>query len=269
MSKSGFLSIILLIIATCAVAALIFYFFFSQSKIDQLTRALDETKQQVMDVKKESEEAKKETAMTAINGMRSTAEAIKDIENPTVRLALIKAYAQSIRPALSTASQKDLDTVLVFIEGDPKVLITKNPILPKEVVLAINNLKTRMRNLKIAGIATMQSLDKKLYTQGEIINLTGEIAFVEDDPALGGSIFTLTDSETGYVYYLVFNETNSQNIKDSMLNEEVNVTIKVTSKANEPLTFEVVKGPTLATSAKPTTKPTVSAQEEVPTPSNP
>lgn len=247
MGKSGFLSIILFGIALLAVIALVFYFFFSRSKIDQLTRALNETKQQVQDVKEESEEAKQDTAMAAISGMRSTAQAIQDIDNPQVRLALINAYAESLRPQLSSASQKDLETILVYVNGDPKVLVTQNPVLPKEVLLAINNLKTRARNLKIAGIATMQSLDKALYTDGEIVNLTGVIEFVQDDPALGGSVFTLTDSETGYVYYLVFNEANSQTIKNSMLGKEVNVTVKVTSKANEPLTFQVMRGPTLAT----------------------
>ncbi len=258
MGKSGLLSIILAIVAVLAIGALVFYFFFSQSKIDQLTRALNETKQQVMDVKKESDEAKKETAMTAMEGMRSTADAIKDVQNPQVRLALIKAYAETLRPLLTSTSQKDLDTILVYVNGNPKVLVTKNPTLPKDVVLAINNLKTRARNLKIAGIATMQKIDKELYTQNEVVNLTGTIAFVEDDPALGGSVFTLTDSETGYVYYLVFNETNSETIKNSMLNKEVNVTVKVTSKANEPLTFQVVKGPTLAKASNPA--PASSAQ---------
>jgi len=261
MSKSGLLSIVLAIVAILAICALVFYFFFSQSKIDQLTRALDETKEQVMDVKKESDEAKKDTAMTAMEGVKSTAEAIKDVQNPLVRLALIKAYSTSLRPLLSTVSQKDLDTILVYVDKNPTVLVTKNPTLPKDVVLAINNLKTRSRNLKIAGIATMQKIDKELYTQNEIVNLTGKITFVEDDPALGGSVFTLTDSDTGYVYYLVFNETNSQTIKNSMLNKEVNVTVKVTSKASEPLTFQVIKGPTLATAASPapTTTPTASS----------
>jgi hypothetical protein len=219
MRGSGILSVILAIVAILAIGALVFYFFFSQSKIDQLTRALDETKQQVMDVKKASDDAKKDTAMEAIEGVRSTAQAIKDVENPQVRLALIQAYAASLRPLLSSVSQKDLDTVMVYVNGNPKVLVTKNPTLPKEVVLAINNLKTRARNLKVAGVATMQSIDKKLYTQGEIVNLTGTIAFVQDDPALGGSVFTLTDSDTGYVYYLVFNEANSQTIKDTMVNK--------------------------------------------------
>lgn len=264
MGKSGILSVILAIVAILAVAALVFYFFFSQSKIDQLTKSLNETKQQVMDVKEASDEAKKDTAMTAIEGMRSTAQAIQDVKNPTVRLALIKAYAESLRPALSSASQDDLDTVLVYVDKNPTVLVTKNPSLPPDVLQAINNLKTRARNLRIAGIATMQSMDEIIYRQNEIVNLTGTIAFVEDDPALGGSVFTLTDSETGYVYYLVFNETNSQTIKNTMLDEEVDVTIQVTSKANEPLTFKVTKGPTLATSTTPT--PTSSAAVASPTP---
>jgi hypothetical protein len=250
MSRSGLVSLTLLVIAILAIALFVFYFFFSRSKIDQLTRSLNETKEQVQNVGEESEEARREMAMEASEGIKSTAEAIKDVENPAVRLALIKAYAAQIRPLLTGQSQEDLDTVLVYIDKNPAVLVTKNPSLPQEVVLAINNLKTRARNLRIAGVATMQKVDEVLYTQGETVELMGTIAFVQDDPALGGSVFTLTDSETGYVYYLVFNEANSATIKEDMVNQEVEVTVRVTSRAYEPLTFQVVSGPTLA--AQPT-----------------
>lgn len=250
MSRSGLVSLILLIVAILAITLLLFYFFFSRSKIDQLTRSLNETKEQVQNVGEESDEAKREMAMEAAEGIKSTAEAIKDVENPAVRLALIKAYAAQIRPLLSGKSREDLDKVLIYVDGNPAVLVTKNPTLPRDVVQAINNLKTRARNLRVAGVATMQKIDEVLYTQGEAVELTGTIAFVADDPALGGSVFTLTDSETGYVYYLVFNEANSQTIKDTMLNQEVEVTVKVTSEVYEPLTFQVVTGPKLV--AKPT-----------------
>lgn len=261
MNRSSLISLTLLIIAILAIVLLIFYFFFSRSRIDQLTRSLNETKEQVQNVGEESEEARREMAMEAAEGMKSTAEAIKDVENPAVRLALIKAYAAQIRPLLTGQSQKDLDTVLVYIDKNPAVLVTKNSSLPKEVVLAINNLKTRARNLRIAGVATMQKVDEVLYTQGETVELTGTIAYVADDPALGGSVFTLTDSETGYVYYLVFNETNSQTIKEDMVDRDVEVTVKVTSRAYEPLTFQVVTGPTLVT------QPTGKTQAS-PTPAN-
>ncbi len=251
MSKSGLFSIFLLIVAVIALGLFLFNFFFSRSKIDQLTRSLNETKDQVENVKEESEEAKNEMAMGAAEGVKSTAEAIKDVENPAVRLALIKAYAAQLRLLLPSASQKDLDTVLVYLDKNPAVLVTKNPSLPKEVVTAINNLKTSARNLRTAGAATMQKVDEVLYTQGETVELTGTIAFVQDDPALGGSVFTLTDSETGYVYYFVFNEANSQTIKNTMVGKEVEVTIKVTSKTYEPLTFQVVSGPSLASTPSP------------------
>lgn len=254
MSKSGIFSIILLIVAVVAVGLLLFNFFFSKSKIDELTRSLNQTKQQVANVEDETNEAKQEMAGEAAEGLKSTADAIKDVENPAVRLALIKAYAAQIRPLLTGQSQKDLDTVLVYVDKNPAVLVTKNPTLPKEVVTAVNNLKTRARNLKIAGVATMQKVNETLYTQGETVELTGTIAFVQDDPALGGSVFTLTDSETGYVYYLVFNEANSQTIKDTMLNQEVDVTVKVTSRVYEPLTFQVVTGPKLASGSNTSSK---------------
>lgn len=262
MGRSGLLSIILLIIAVAAIGLLVFYFFFSRNQINQLTRSLNQTRQEVMDVKEEAEEAKMKTAEEAMGGIRSTADALKDVENPAVRLALIKAYASQLRPLLTAVSQKDLDTVLVYVEKNPEALVTRNPTLPREVVLAINNLKTRARNLRIAGVATMQKVDEALYTQGETVSLTGTIAFAQDDPALGGSVFTLTDSETGYVYYLVFNESNSQTIKSTMDGKEVRVTVRVTSRANEPLTFQVISGPTLVIGVTPsaTQTPTPTTQ---------
>jgi hypothetical protein len=220
-------------------------FYINHSRIDNLTKSLEKTQNQVQNAKDTSDEAKEKTAKEAMGGIENTAEAIKDIDNPTVRLTLTKAYAASLRPLLSSARQADLDAVMVYINGNPKVLVTKNTVLPKDVAVAVSNLKTAVKNLKVKGVVTMQKVDKQIYTQGEVVTLTGNLAYVSDDSDLNGSIFTLTDTKTGYVYYLEFNEANSQLIEDTMDGKDVMMTVKVTSKANDPLTFQVLSGPTL------------------------
>lgn len=248
--KSRNLTYILIFVLFLIVIALLGGgLYIGHSRINQLTRQLNQTQKQVQNVQQEANKTKEDTTQAAMNGIKDTAGAIKDVENPVIRLALAQAYAQNLKQYLTKSSQTDLDTILLYVNDNPKVLVTKNPTLPKEVALAVSNLKTAVRNLKIAGVATMQKIDKELYTQGEVVTLTGTINYVEDDTDLSGSIFTLTDSKTGYVYYFEFNEANSKIIEETMDGKEVTVTVKVTSKANEPLTFQVIKGPTLVTTS--------------------
>lgn len=189
---------------------------------------------------------------------------LKDIKDPAERLALIHTYAAALNPLLTSARQKDLETVIVYVNGNPKVLITKNPDLPKDVAAAVANLKTAVKNLKVAGTIIKQSTANTSYNQGDTFNLTGTINFVADDEELGGSIFSLKDSESGDMYYLHFNEANSANIKANMIGEEVTLSVKVTSKATEPLAFQVTKGPVLTSSLS--TNPTKAAATATLTP---
>jgi len=169
---------------------------------------------------------------------------------------LLKAYTSSLKNSLSKQDLADLDRITLYIQGNPSVIVTKNPDLPADVAQAIANIKLKAKALRNKAVVVIKDeVDKATYTQGEEIMLTGTISFVEDDAVYGGSIFMLTDSETGNTYYLHFNETNSQTIKNTMLDEKVTVDVKVTSKANEPLAFEVVSGPTLAKQT-PTPQPT-------------
>src|SRR4029078_13080460 len=124
------------------IAVLAGGFYLGHSRINQLKRELSQTQKQVDNAKQEANETKEDTADSAMNGMKNTKDAIKDIENPIVRLALAKTDAQALRPYLTKTNQADLDTILLYVNGNPKILVTKNPALPKEVALAVNNIKT-------------------------------------------------------------------------------------------------------------------------------
>ncbi len=249
---SNTLTVIVLVLLVILAALLIFGFFFNRSKIDELTKSLQKTQEQIANVQNEAQGGRENVADTALTSAEDIASAISDVDNPTVRLALAKAYAVRLRALLTASEQEDLDTVVVYFEKNPKVLFENNPTLPAEVKTALANLKTKLTSAKSNSVATMQAVDKATYTSGEIVTVTGTIAYVGDDEILGGSIFTLTDSETGYVYYLHLNNTNSQNVQDTMLDEEVTVDIKVTSKAGDPFTFQVVSGPTIASESEET-----------------
>lgn len=235
---------ILLILAIIVIIILVGGFLFNYTRIDQLTRSLQDTQKQVQEVRNESDQAKANLQGQAKEGLSNIADAIKDVENPAVRLALVKAYAARLNSFLTPSERNDLNTVVVYIEKNPDVLFSENPNLPQDVRTALNRIRTKVTSLTGNSVATMQEIDEAIYSPGETVTITGTIEYVGEDEVLGGGIFTLTDSETGYVYYLHFNQANSQNIQENMVGEEVSVNIRVTSRANEPLTFQVVSGPT-------------------------
>jgi flagellar basal body-associated protein FliL len=235
--------ILIFVLVFIIVAILAGGYYLNYSKVNQLNRKIDQTQKDVEKVKEDTAE-KKQNAMEEIN------------PETVVRLALLKAYTSSLKNSLSKQDLADLDRITLYIQGNPSVIVTKNPDLPADVAQAIANIKLKAKALRNKAVVVIKDeVDKATYTQGEEIMLTGTISFVEDDAVYGGSIFMLTDSETGNTYYLHFNETNSQTIKNTMLDEKVTVDVKVTSKANEPLAFEVVSGPTLAKQT-PTPQPT-------------
>lgn len=251
-NKSNTLSIVALVLLVILGGLFVFTFFFNRSQIDQLTKSLQETKEQIANVQNEAAGGRQDVKDAASNAAGDIAGAISDVDNPAVRLALVKAYATRLKTLLTPSEQEDLDTIVVYFDKNPEVLFADNPTLPADVKTAIANIKTKLTNAKSNSVATMQAIDEELYTPGETASITGTIAYVGDDELLEGSFFTVTDSETGYVYYLHLNNANSKSVQDTMLDEEVTVEIKVTSKAGEPLTFQVVSGPTLASESEET-----------------
>jgi hypothetical protein len=225
--------ILIFVLVFVIVAILAGGYYLNYSKVNQLTRKVEQTQKDVEKVKEDTKEKKQE--------------AIENINPETVvRLALIKAYTDSLKTSLNKTDLEDLDRITLYIQGNPNVIVTKNPDLPQDIAQAVANIKAKAKATKTKAVVVVKTqVDNATYKQGEELTITGTISFVEDDAVYGGSIFMLTDSETGNSYYLHFNETNSQTIKNTMLDKEVTVDVKVTSKANEPLTFEVVSGPTL------------------------
>lgn len=244
-NAGGIGTTVLLVIALIVVIILLGGFLFNYTRIDQLTRALQDTQKQVQNVQQEREMAKNNLQEQAIESAQDIAGAIKDVKNPAIRLALTKAYAARLRTLLTTQEQEDLDTIVVYVEKNPGTLFQDNPNLPSNVALAIKNLQAKLTTARNNSVATVQEIDDATYSPNEVVTLTGTIEYVDDDEILGGSIFTLKDTETGNVFYLHFNEANSENIQENMVGQEVTLNVKVTSKANEPLTFQVISGPTL------------------------
>jgi len=231
--KNSLLYITLFIITSIIIILIAGAFFFNYSKMDQLTRSLSQVQNELQQVKEGKTEKKQDL--------------VENINPETIaRLALIKAYTNSFKASLNKADLDNLDRITLYIEGNPDVIITKNPNLPEDIKEALASIKLKTNALKNIAVATVKKqVDQATYTLNEKVTLTGPITFVEDDEIYGGSIFELTDTKTGNIYYLHFNEANSTSIKNTMLDEVVTVDIQVTSKVGEPLTFEVVSGPTL------------------------
>lgn len=229
----------------------------NRNKITQLSKSLTQTQEQVEDVSQESQEAQESIKNEIKEGVSEIAGSIKDINNPLVRLALAKAYTEKLKDVVDSQTKEDLNTVILYIEKQPAVLLQKTPQLPSEVQQALTNIKASIAKAKVSAVATSLSTALATTTDiGDTVTLTGTLEFVQDDTITGGSIFMLTDSETGEKYYLEFNATNSTSVKN-MVGKEVSVKVKITGNENGIVTYDVVSGPTLATTSP---MPTVTAQ---------
>lgn len=267
--KSGYpggigITTILLTLAIIAIIILLGGFLFNYTRIDQLTRSLEDTKKQIQNVQMTSQDAKENVQESAMEGAQDIASAIKDVENPAARLALAKAYAARLNSFLTASERSDLNTVVLYIEKNPSALYADNPNLPADVQDSLDNLRAKLSTVRSNSVATIQEVDEATYSLNEELTITGTIRFVDDDEVLGGSIFALEDKETGNIFYLHFNEANSENIKQNMLDQEVSIEIRVTSRAGQPLTFQVVSGPVLAEETSDETEPTTPAATATP-----
>lgn len=256
-SNTGWIIGIVALIALAIVGGL---WFLNRTKIDQLSRQLAQTQQEVQEVQQESQQTKEGVADSLREGADNITDAIGDIKNPAVRLALAKAYAEKLRGVLDAQTEEDLDTILVYVEKNPTVLVSKPAQLPAEVQTAINNVKTKLANARASVATTVADAKEAAALKvGQGIRLEGTITFVADDPVLGGSVFMLTTDE-GKKYYLQFNEANSTNVKNSMVGKEVSVQVRITGIEDGDIRFDVISGPTLVSSAPTATKSAAPAQ---------
>ncbi len=244
-SKKSSTGMVVGVVGLVIIIGLVGLWFVNRNSINQLSDQLAQTKSQVEDVQKESQEAKMDAVDAMKEGAQNVAGAIDDINNPVVRLALTKAYVNKISSALDTAGKNDLNTIVVFVEKQPVVLTQKQPQLPAEVSQAVANLKTKIAALKTSVATSVSDTTSKI---GQGITLQGTLAFVSDDSVFGGSVFTLTTNE-GKKYYFEFNQATSTQIKNTMLGKEVAIQIKVTGLSDGHITYDVVSGPTLVTAS--------------------
>lgn len=234
------------VVAAVAVVGLIALWFINRSSIDQLTRQVTNTQDQVQDVQSEANKAQENVGEAIKEGVEDVANSIGDINNPVVRLALAKAYVAKLQSTLDAKSKEDLNVVLVYVQRQPTVLVKPPATWPADVQQALTNLKTKLANAK-ASVATFMADAKETvqYKVNDLLTLTGTLEFVSDDSVLGGSVFMLTETGTGKKYYFEFNQANSEQIKSTMVGKEVSIKVKITGIEGGNVTFDVVSGPTL------------------------
>lgn len=255
-SKSS-MGMIIGVVAAVAIIGLVALWFINRSSIDTLSRQLTETKDQVENVQNTSNEAKQNIGETVKEGVEDTLESIGDVNNPILRLVLAKAYVTRLSDTLDAAGKKDLNTIVVYVEKQPTVLIKPPATWPAEIQQAIANLKTKVANAKTAVAASVTDAKESVSEKVNDLNtLTGTLSFVSDDSVLGGSVFMMT-TDAGRNYYFEFNEANSEKIKSTMLGKPVSIKVRVTGVENGHVTYDVVSGPTIV-SATPTMNPTTS-----------
>lgn len=236
----------------------------SQNKTRQIQRQLEETQQQLADVVTEKEEAKVDVVDEIKDQVTNVAESIGDVDNPLLRFALMKQYVANLASALKPESKQQLDTVVVYVQKNPTVLLQPEQ-LPASYSATLTAIKQELTAARAQAVAVLKQQIANTLTPtpaavvGQTYNLTGMLTMVETDPVLGGTYFKMTDTNYGEPFYLYLSPSNATQVQQTMLDKEVTVQVKVTSIQDGFVTYTVVSGPTLATAqptSKPTTKPT-------------
>ena len=221
--------------------------------VNQLSRQLNDTRQQLADVQQTADAAQAELQQSAAQGVQNIAQAIQKVENPALRLQLFKAYAAKVKAVLTPESQKQLNTIVVYVEKDPTVLIKPPATWPSDVQAAVTAVKAEITKAKTKAVATVQLKDLTAPTPvpGKTVVLTGILEFVSTDPVTGAGVFKLTNESDELDYYFQFSPTNTEEYKTSLVGQTVKMTVKITGEANGLVTYDVVSGPTAASTASP------------------
>lgn len=260
-SGSTILIIILAIIAGLAVAGALY----NQNRVMQLQKQVAELTGQVQEVTQQAQQARENVVETTKQGLEDVAQAIQGIDNPQMRLALFKAFANKLKTALTPESQVDLDKIVVYVEKQPVILVQKPAQLPAEIQTAVENIKAEVQKAKVKAVGTtvIKSIPgTPTPAAGKTVTLTGTLTAGPADTMLGGNVYSLVDKTDGQTYYFQFSDTNAATVNE-MVGEEVSITIKTTGTTDDGMvTYDVVSGPTLAADLTPTVKPTMASEEE-------
>lgn len=243
-NQGSALTIILVLMAIALGLVIGGMWYLNTTTVAQLQKSLEETKNELAMVKSEKEQAKEDIK-----------KAMGNVETPLGKFMLLKAFSTRAQKVLSAAAKKDIDTIIVFVQKQPEVLIQDKPQLPADVQKAVTSVKAEIAKAKIGGSAVKTSTDEDKI--GTTATLQGTLTYVQDEAVLGGGMFSLVDDATGAKYYFYFDPATSETLQDTMVGKEVTISVLITGAANGMVTYDVVKGPTLVatTNTAPTTEP--------------
>lgn len=234
-TKGSTLTIVLAVVAVALAAGLGYVWYSNNKVILELNKRYTETQSELTKVKSEAQEAREEVKAAA-----------SDVSTPLGRLALLRAFTAKAEKVLSKAGKDNLDTVIVYIEKQPEVLLEKNPQLPADVRQAVTELKKELQQVKIKASAVQSTSDEAKV--GTTVTLEGTLDFIQSDAVMGGGVFSLVDDETGAKYFFYFAPATSTNLQQTMVGKTVTVDVLITNAAKGMVTYDVVSGPTLVTS---------------------
>lgn len=248
-SPVGKISVVIMIFLLVAIAAMIAYNVVIQGKVQELTTQVAQSKEQIataelLVAQTKAQQAQKEQEM-------SVAQQFAELDNPAARLALVKKYYSKIAAALKPATKNQVDTVIIYVEKQPAVLVDPTQ-LPASysAILAIakDELKAAKVALAIKKVEEATTVTASASTViGKTYQLTGMFNFAHDDPVLGGSYFKMTDTNYGEPFYLYLSSANAASAKTELDNQIATVKVKVTGQKDGYVSYDVLSGPTLAT----------------------
>lgn len=262
MSKqSGAGSTILIVVLALLALGALGWAVYNQSLVDNLKRELANTQEQLTQVNQETEEARQELMGEAQEGLEEIGQAIREVDNPQLRLSLFQAYATKLRTLLTPESQTELDKVVVYVVKQPVVLVQAPEQMPAEIQASLQAIKTEISQAKVKAVASskLEDVTGPTPAEGKTVTLTGILEYVGTDSVTGAGVFKLTNEGDEQVYYFQFNSANAQQYQTSLVGQPVTMTVKITGQANGYVTYEVMSGPTI--SVTPTVKPTIASEE--------
>lgn len=239
-----------ILITVGVLAALVVLAVMNRSALTELSRKIGKTQDQVNDVANQVEESKDAMMDEAADQAQQVADSMLTVDNPIIRLLLLNAYKTRIANTLTSKTQNDLNTVIVFVQKQPTVLLQPTSSYPADIQTALSSVASAAAKLKASVAATAQTPTQPETANpvvGQTATITGEIRFVAQDPILGGSYFQMNQTNYGQPFFFYLNPTTSSQVMADMEGQVVSVEVEITSVEDGYVTYTVTSGPTLAT----------------------